>query len=618
MPSRSWFILPVAAALLAPRLGAQPVRTLAVGRPVSDSLTGADPQLRGRKSPYHVWTLEGKAGQRVIVDLMSSDFDAYLIVRDADGRLLGSDDDSGEGTNARLHTVLPRDGTYRVIATASGDSARGRYTLVVSGWEAPDAPPPGRSGVIAAGETKDGILEPGDEVSGDGPYQDRWFLDAPAGARLVVDMRSSDLDSYLVALDPDGKVMGSDDDGGGGRDAELPLRARAAGRYTILATSYGDEPTTGAYRLSVQADTGAFAEPGETADIAMGETKEGRLEAGDIRGARGLEDHWTFTGRAGQGVRLDAMSDVFDSYLVLLKGGAVVDSNDDGGVGTNAQIIAVLPETGTYTAVVSAYGGDDAGGRYTLALAPLAGPPPVPGRTGHLSFGERAVGRLEPGDLGRAGGGYEDDWDFDASGGEDVVVELRSITFDTYLELYGPDGKLLAQDDDGLGEGTNSEITAHLPRAGRYRLLVRAYTEKQDATGLYELALLKVESIARPGVASRIEAGTTVVGRLEPGDSTVGDSTYADIYLFRPRSSGQAVIDLRSADFDAYLILQDASGRVLVTDDDSGSGSDARITYDVTAGATYRILANSYGGSRDIGSYRLSVRLRPSSRGVGH
>ncbi len=617
MLSRSWWIVPVAAALFAPRAVAQPARTIAVGQSVSDSLGASDPRLRSRKSPYHVWSLDGKAGQRIVVDLMSSDFDTYLILRDADGRMVGSDDDSGEGTNARLHAVLPRDGTYRLIATAAGDSARGRYTLAVSGWEAPDAAPPGRSAVIAVGETKDGILEPGDEVSADGPYQDRWLLDAPTGARLTVDMRSTDLDSYIVVLDPDGKVVGSDDDGGGGKDAEVALRAHAAGRYTILATSYGDDPTSGAYHLSVEADTGAFAEPGAAATIAMGESKEGRLEAGDARGARGLEDRWTFTARAGQGVRIDAMSSAFDAYLVLLKDGAVVDSNDDGGEGQNARIIAVLPASGTYTAVVSAYGSDASGGRYTLQLAALAGPPPAPGQTGHIASGQRAIGRLEAGDRTGDDGGYRDWWEFDARGGEDVVVELRSTAFDTYLELYGPDGALIAQDDDGLGDGTNSEITAHLASGGRYRLVVRSYATKDDATGLYELALLNVGSIARPGAVTEIRAGTTVVGRLEPGDSTAGDSTYADVFLFRPQQSGQAVMDLKSADFDAYLILQDASGRVLTTDDDSGSGTDARITYTVTAGQTYRILANSYGGSRDTGTYRLSVRLGAPSHGTG-
>ena len=64
--------------------------------------------------------------------------------------------------------------------------------------------------------------------------------------------------------------------------------------------------------------------------------------------------------------------------------------------------------------------------------------------------------------------------------------------------------------------------------------------------------------------------------------------------------------------------MQDASGRTLVTDDDSGSASDARITYAVTAGQTYRILAISYGDSRDTGAYRLSVRVGPPAAGAHH
>jgi hypothetical protein len=608
MSSRGWWVVPMIAALLPPRVAAQPTRAIAVGRSAADSFTARDPVLRSRRSPYHVWSLEGKAGQRIVIDLRSADFDVYLILRDADGRMMGSDDDSGEGTNARLHAVLPRDGTYRVIATAIGDSARGRYTLVVSGWEAPTAAPPGRSAIIGIGEMKGGILEPGDELSADGPYQDRWAVDAPAGARLTVDMRSSDLDSYLVVLGPDGRVVGSDDDGGGGKDGEVALRAGAASRYVILATSYGDEPAVGAYHLSVQEDRGDFAEPGAAAAIAMGESREGRLEAGDVRGARGFEDRWTFEGRAGQGVRIDAMSGALDVYLVLLRNGTVVDSNDDGGEGRNARIIAVLPETGTYTAVVSSFGGEGSGGRYAVQLTGPAGPPPAPGQRARLAVGDRVVGRLEPGDLTREDAGYQDFWEFEGRGGEDIVAELRSVSFDAYLELYRPDGTLLTQDDDGLGDGTNSLITAHLTRAGRYRLVVRSYSQKESA-GLYELALLGAGPVARPGAVTEIRADTTVVGRLEPGDSTVGDSTFADIYLFRPQTSGAAVMDLRSGDFDAYLILEDAGGRVLVTDDDSGSGTDARITCAVTAGQTYRILANSYGGSRDTGTYRLSVRL---------
>jgi hypothetical protein len=587
---------------------AQAERAIVVGQSVTGALGPADPVLRTRRAPYHLWALQADAGQRVQVDLTSSDFDAFLILRDANGLVLGSDDDGGDGRNARLHAVLPRAGTYQIVATAVGASASGAYTLSVSGWEPPVAPRAGRDAAIRAGETVEGVLEPGDELSGDGPYQDRWRFEADSGARLRVEMRSSDLDSYLTVLDPAGRAIGSDDDALGGRDAAVSLRAATRGRYTVLASSYGDAPAAGAYRLSLISEEGMFADPGVTVPLAAGVSAEGRLEEGDARGTHGLEDRWTFAGRKGQGVRIDASSDAFDAFLVLLRDGIAVDSDDDGGEGRNARVITVLPTTGTYTAVVSAYGGDSPGGRYTIRLLSATGPAPAPGRVGRLAVGDRVIGRLEPGDAARDDGALQDVWELDVSDPVELVAELRSTAFDTYLELYAPDGSQVAQDDDGLGEGTNSMITARLTTPGRYRLIVRAYSEK-DAGGAYELALASAGPAGPPGQVGTIGVDQTVFGRLEPGDSTMGDGTLADVWVFRASQAGQAVIDLRSSEFDAYLVLQDSSGHTLATDDDGGDGTNARIEFDVVAGRTYRIIANSYGGSLDTGAYRLSVRM---------
>jgi hypothetical protein len=594
-----------AATVVAP-LAAQAPRTVTVGRPASDSLTSRDPVRRTVRAPYHVWQLEGRRRDRLTVDLVSSDFDAYLIVRDPDGFTLGSDDDSGGELNARLHLILARDGTYRIIATSVADSARGRYTLSVSGWETPPAAAPGQSAAIAPGETRSGVLEPGDELSADGPYQDRWTFEASPGARLRVELRSEDMDAYLTVLGPDGALIGSDDDGLGDRNSLVSFRAPAAGRYTILASSFGDELRAGAYRLTLLEEAGAFPDPGAPATIAAGETKTGRLETGDATGARGLEDHWAFQGRAGDVVRLDAVSTDFDAYLVLAFGATPVDSNDDGGGGQNARILTVLPATGTYTATVSGYSEGRSGGRYTLSLA-TAAPPAAAGRVARIAIGQRLVGRLERGDQPRPDGGYQDVWEFDGRSGQDVTIELRSPAFDTYLELYDPRGVTVAENDDGFGEGTDSFIAAHLSRDGRYRVVVRGYGES-EAVGLYELALAAAASPAAPGRVAEVRLGETVTGRLEPGDSTLGDSSYADVFLFRPAASGRVVIQLRSTDFDAYLLLQDADGHTIAADDDGGSGTDSQLTYEVEAGRTYRIVANSYGDERSTGLYRLTVQ----------
>jgi len=598
-------LLLLAGSLLGAPLRAQE-RTIAAGQSATGELTSADPTGRTRHAPYQVWTLEGRRGQRIVIDLMASEFDPVLIVRDDAGYTVGTDDDGGEGNNARLRTVLPRDGQYRIIVTGFNELSRGRYTMAVTAWEAPDAPAPGQVAAVVLGRAMNGVLEPGDEIAGDGPFQDRWTFDARAGQRLRADLHSTDFDAYLVLLGPDGRQIAFDDDSGENNDASLGWRAATAGQYTLLATSFRDEPQAGAYTLTVTEETGNFADPGVTATIAGGETKEGRLEAGDSTGNRGLEDRWTFQGRSGQLARIDVSSQAFDTYAVLRFGGMAVDSNDDGGEGNNARLMTVLPQSGTYTLVVSPFNANAAGGRYDVALA-FSQPPAGAGRIERITPGRPVSGRLEVGDRPRSGGGYQDLWEFDGRQGQTVVVEMRSSEFDAYLELRDPDGGLVSEDDDG-GAGTDAMITATLPRGGRYRIVARSYGER-EASGFYDLSLLLAGEVARPGRVVELREGQTVFGRLEVGDSVLGDSTYADVFTFHAPRDGDIIIDLRSSEFDTYLIVKDANGVTQATDDDGGdTGTDSRVTMRADRGQTYRIFANSYGQDRASGAYRIAVR----------
>ncbi len=80
------------------------------------------------KSPHQVHTMKMKKGQTYQIDLMSRAFDAFLRVEDESGKQLAVDDDSGGGLNARIYFKVPKDGTYRLIAT-SVDGKVGPYTL---------------------------------------------------------------------------------------------------------------------------------------------------------------------------------------------------------------------------------------------------------------------------------------------------------------------------------------------------------------------------------------------------------------------------------------------------------------------------------------------------------
>jgi hypothetical protein len=100
------------------------------GQTITGELSLSDPKLSDG-STYQAWTFVGTAGERIEVDVSSSDFDAYAIIQDTNGTRLASDDDSGGGTNARVIFTLPYSGAYRLVANTYRVGGYGSYTLTV-------------------------------------------------------------------------------------------------------------------------------------------------------------------------------------------------------------------------------------------------------------------------------------------------------------------------------------------------------------------------------------------------------------------------------------------------------------------------------------------------------
>lgn len=78
-------------------------------------------------------TFVGTAGDVVVIDLNSSEFDPYLILIDADEQVLAQEDDTPEmGLNARITLTLPTTGQYTVIVTSAYAGESGGYRLSIS------------------------------------------------------------------------------------------------------------------------------------------------------------------------------------------------------------------------------------------------------------------------------------------------------------------------------------------------------------------------------------------------------------------------------------------------------------------------------------------------------
>jgi WD40 repeat protein len=169
---------------------------------------------------------------------------------------------------------------------------------------------------------------------------------------------------------------------------------------------------------------------------------------------------------------------LLDTFLIVYSpAGEVLTRTNDIGFGyiTDSQLdLLLLPEEGTYRFEVRSWQ-DRTGGSYTLTLS-------APSLAGTIEFGQPVAATVEAGD--------RDIWTFEGEAGQIVTIEMEETDdrLDSYLILAGPDGKVLAEDDDG-GRNFNSRIGRYrLPRDGIYYIIAQGFDPSQE--GDYTLTLI--------------------------------------------------------------------------------------------------------------------------------
>jgi len=217
-------------------------------------------------------------------------------------------------------------------------------------------------------------------VMGRGAFH-AYRLEAVAGGRYRVTMRSADLDAYVWVAENVGGLtdqVASDDDGGGDTDAHLLFRPARAGTYLIVAQSLEDDET-GAYTLVVESVPPPA--PVSAAPLVLGQPREGALLTEGPEMDDGEETvvyaAYALTGR-GERVRVTVRSGAFDAMVRVVRigprGETLVTSDDDAAGGTDAEVTFVAD--GTFRVYVRAVDPRDHGGFViTAAAAPEAARP---------------------------------------------------------------------------------------------------------------------------------------------------------------------------------------------------------------------------------------------------
>lgn len=588
--------------------GAQTAGSIRVGGETRGTLATGDAVAADDAYLYDDYRFTARAGQRLEAIMRSDAFDSYLEVH-ADGSAgepLASDDDGlGEGVNARLRWTPAEDGTYVLRARTLGGVEGGAYSLSLR--ERPAARRAPRPTGIRMGGTARGSIENRDPETEDGVRYDAYSFRARAGDRIAIRLNAEGFDP-VVRL---GRMAGGEfqelafnDDYGGELNSYLVHTLDADGEYVIRAMplSGGAE---GGYTLSLSEGP----PPPPSIPITLGASVSGELTAEDGVNSAGLRsDIYRLTGVAGQRVRIEMASDVFDTYLQLsdAEGNSLAEDDDGAGQGTNSRLTFTLPVDGDYLIEARSFGGDGAGA-YTLNVNETA-PERAPEA---LAFGVTVQGEIAEDDPKDDSDRGYDGYAFTGVEGQRVQVIMRSGDFDTFLRIGSADGEFaeLASDDDGLGEGTDSRLNFTLPSTGDY--VLRASPLGAESDGLYAIELIDRGAEPAPG---SILVGATARGALAETDASAEDGSFYDAYRFEAKKGDTLIFTMVSNEADAFIIVgredEDGEFEVLGSDDDSLSDTHAKLEWEVPDDGNYVLRAGSFGQG-ETGAYAVSIVRKP-------
>jgi hypothetical protein len=113
---------------------------LRVGEEVTGELTASDPVSTWDETHVQVWELPLQAGDRATVDLLSTDFDAFLYLVGPGVEGANFDDDGAGACDARLTITASESGTFRVAVNTVLAGSVGSYRLRVAEEPGPMTP----------------------------------------------------------------------------------------------------------------------------------------------------------------------------------------------------------------------------------------------------------------------------------------------------------------------------------------------------------------------------------------------------------------------------------------------------------------------------------------------
>jgi hypothetical protein len=312
----------------------------------------------------------------------------------------------------------------------------------------------------------------------------------------------------------------------------------------------------------------------------------------------------------GTPISVTLRSDAFDANLAILNEdtGVVLFQSTNNAAGGLDERINFTPQAGVRYLCYVTSSTSPGTGVFTLAVFPSESGLPKIAVPQTINSTLTTADPLDPNWLSEHQY-YIEDYELVGPVGTQVRIDLSSSAFDAYLYLIDREtGQILFVNDDS-GPGTDAVLLVTIQPGRSY--VVRATSAIEHETGAFVLT-----TQADTNVATTISPPQNMNGTLRTTDLT--DPRYSDIYYINDFdltgvSDGQTVcLDMVSEDVDAWLVLINlATGAVIVENDDYGEYTDSRLIFTVKPGIQYVVRATT-ASPQETGNYRLSAHLMES------
>ncbi len=199
-------------------LAALPVaaqETISVGSVVEGDL-GAEAEV--------IYQLTLEAGQGILINLNSADFDTTLEIRNLVGMTLQYNDDSALGTDSQLAFVAPESATYQIVVSGFKYNDNGQYQLSVQSLTTQSLTFNTPISAMLSEESPVAI----------------FTFEGAAGDVVSISAKSDgSLDTYMTLYGPDGNELAYNDDSSSSYDPEISKQPLPAdGLYTVIVEPY--------------------------------------------------------------------------------------------------------------------------------------------------------------------------------------------------------------------------------------------------------------------------------------------------------------------------------------------------------------------------------------------